>query len=195
MTPPGVLVDHRLISIGDEFALLPDEFGAFANSVIKVRRASGAVRLVARELLTKLGHPEAPIPRSPSGAPIWPKGIVGSLTHDAQVAAAAIAKKRDYYGMGIDVEPTEAVDLDIYDMVVTNAERRMARDVPYYGRLLFAIKEAVYKTVYPLDGIFLEHHDVEVCLSAGSASVRNGRVVSFRYCVGSHIVVLAFVPT
>ena len=42
MSVPGILVDHRLIADGDELALLPAEAAAFAGSVLKVRRASGA---------------------------------------------------------------------------------------------------------------------------------------------------------
>ena len=62
--------------------------------------------------------------------------------------------------------------------------------------MLFSVKEAIYKAVYPLDRMFLDHHDVEVSLSTGtgSAVVRNGRTVSFRYCIAAHIVVLAFIP-
>jgi 4'-phosphopantetheinyl transferase EntD len=77
---------------------------------------------------------------------------------------------------------------------VTAAERAQLGHDPCGGRLLFAIKEAVYKTVHPLDGLFLDHHDVEVSLVAGTATVRNGRTVSFRYCVDNRIVALAFIP-
>ena len=51
ITIPGVLIDHRPITDGDEFALLAEEQSAFASSVVKVRRASGAARIVARGLM------------------------------------------------------------------------------------------------------------------------------------------------
>src|SRR5882724_13548626 len=51
ITMPGVLVDHRPITDGDEFGLFPEERSAFAKSVVKVQRASGAARIVARELM------------------------------------------------------------------------------------------------------------------------------------------------
>jgi len=44
---PGIVIGHRLISPGDEDALLPEEAAAFASSVVKVRRASGSARIVA----------------------------------------------------------------------------------------------------------------------------------------------------
>jgi 4'-phosphopantetheinyl transferase EntD len=188
-----ILVGHRLIAPGDELALLPDELDAFSTSVIKVRRASGAARIVARELLPRIGLAPRAIPRSASGPPIWPRGIVGSLAHDTKVAVAAIAKRNDFLSIGIDVEPAEALDLDLLDIVATASERESIHDDLCHGRLLFAVKEAVYKAVFPLDGMFLDHHDVEVNLTARTATVRNGRVVGFRYCVEPHIVVLAFI--
>ena len=50
MAVPGILVEHRIIASGDEFALLAEERDAFTTSVTKVRRASGAARIVARDL-------------------------------------------------------------------------------------------------------------------------------------------------
>src|SRR5712692_6004790 len=100
---PVVVIGHRLISPGDEHALLPEEAPAFTASVVKVRRASGAARIVARQLLMRLGHPGCALPKSPSGAPIWPAGVIGSLTHDARVAVAAVGLCRDVGAIGIDV--------------------------------------------------------------------------------------------
>jgi 4'-phosphopantetheinyl transferase EntD len=65
---------------------------------------------------------------------------------------------------------------------------------PLGGRLLFAVKEAVYKAVYPLDGVFLDHEDVDVNLRDGIAVVRNSRPLHFRYCIAMHMVALAFIP-
>src|SRR6516225_3402748 len=48
---PGVLIGHRLISEGDERGLTPEDAEFFANSVLERRRASGAARIIARELL------------------------------------------------------------------------------------------------------------------------------------------------
>src|SRR6476661_6810129 len=89
---PGV-IGHRLISPGDENALLPEEIPAFASSVPKVRRASGAARIVARQLLKGLGQPECALPRGSGGAPTWPAGVVGSLAHDSRVAVAAVGRR------------------------------------------------------------------------------------------------------
>src|SRR5919197_1670142 len=104
---PGIMIGHRLISPGDEHALLPDEAPAFLSSVLRVRRASGAARIVARELLARLGHAQWPVVRSASGAPVWPVGVVGSLAHDARAAVATVGLARDINALGIDIEPAE----------------------------------------------------------------------------------------
>ena len=53
---PGLLIGHRVISPGDEHALLDEEAASIASPVIAVRRASGAARIVARQLLAQLGY-------------------------------------------------------------------------------------------------------------------------------------------
>ena len=193
MAVPGILVGHRLIAPGDEEALLPQEAGAFAASIVKVRRASGAARIVARDLLPRLGCAPQPLPKSASGAPMWPDGIVGSLAHDAEVAVAAVARRAGYAGVGVDVEPAQPLDPDLIEIVATASERRAIADDALLARVLFCVKEAVYKAVHPIDGVFLDHHDVEVSPAAGIATIRQGRVVEFRHCVGDRIVVLAFI--
>jgi 4'-phosphopantetheinyl transferase EntD len=191
---PRVLIDHRVIACGDESALLPEELDAFAASVIKVQRASGAARIVARDLLSELGQTRQAIKKSASGAPIWPNGVVGSMAHDAEIAIAAVAKRCDYVSLGIDVEPAEAIEPDLLELIATANERAQCEIDPRYGRLLFAVKEAVYKTVFPVDGVFLDHHDVEVSLQGGTARVLDSRIIRFRYCVSTHVVALAYIP-
>jgi 4'-phosphopantetheinyl transferase EntD len=190
---PGVTVGYRLISPGDEHALLKEEAPAFAASVVKVRRATGAARIVARQLLTQLGHPDCALPKGPAGAPMWPAGIIGSLAHDARVAVAAVGMRADVDALGIDVEPAECLPSELLDLVATPQERLNLGYDAYHGRLLFVAKEAVYKAVHPLDQTFLEHHDIEINLPERKAVVRNGRVVELRFSISAHhLVALAF---
>jgi 4'-phosphopantetheinyl transferase EntD len=190
LAPPGLLVGHRLISPGDEDALLAEEAASIAP-VVGARRASAAARIVARQLLAQLGHARAPLPKSASGAPIWPAGIAGSLAHDEKVAVAAVGRQRDVGSVGIDIEPAVLLPPDMLALIATPQELRKIADDPLRGKLLFVVKEAVYKAVYPLDRVFLEFHDIEVDLAAGKAVTRGGRVIALRYCLSSHVVVLA----
>ena len=52
----------------------------------------------------------------------------------------------------------------------------------------------MYKAVYPLDQVFLEHHDVQIKFAERKAIVRSGRTVELRFCIATHLVALAFLP-
>jgi len=190
---PGLLIGHRVISPGDEEALREAEASSISSSVANVRRASGAARVVARGLLARLGFPDAQVPRGDRGAPIWPPGVVGSLAHDDDIAVAAVALQRGFAGIGIDVEPAQALPADIFELVAMPGERRAIADDLLKAKVLFAAKEAVYKATYPLDRVFLEFSDIEVDLGAGTATTHTGRSLTLRWCVSSHIVALALV--
>ena len=188
---PGLLIGHRLILLGDENALLDEEAASIVSPVVTVRRASGAARIVARALLAQLGLPDCAIPKGAGGAPVWPAGIAGSLAHDDTIAVAAVGMQREFGAVGIDIEPAVMLQPDMLELIATPQELRKIADDPLGGKLLFAAKEAVYKAVYPLDGVFLEYRDIEADLAARKAVTRSGRVLALRYCVSSHVLVLA----
>jgi 4'-phosphopantetheinyl transferase EntD len=191
LAPPGLLIGHRVISPGDELALLDAEAAAMAAAAVDRRRASGAARQVARGLMRRLGYAEVPILKATSGAPIWPAGLTGSMAHDDRIAVAAVGLRRDFVAVGIDVEPAVPLPADMLELIATARELRSIADDPLGGKLLFAAKEAVYKAVHPLDGVFLEFHDIEVNLAGRKATTRTGRVLALRTCMSSHMVALA----
>ena len=188
---PGLLIGHRLIGPDDENALCPEEAASLTSRIPEARRASGAARIVARELLARLGFPDALVPKGAGGEPIWPAGVVGSLAHDDQVAVAALGLERDFASIGVDVEPALELSAEMLEMVATPDELHPVDRDPLKGRALFSAKEAVYKAAYRLDQTFLEFQDIEVDLAAGRATTRTGHTVSLRYCISSHIVALA----
>jgi 4'-phosphopantetheinyl transferase EntD len=181
---PGVLIGHRLIAADDAAALSPEEAASLPAQAPTARRASGAVRIVGRRLLAQMGIAPCPLPKGPSGGPVWPVGVVGSFAHDDRVAVAALAKRMLVATLGIDIEPSGPLPDDLLDVVATARERLILGRDPAAGRLLFAAKEAVYKAVNPCDGRFLEYHDIDVDLAAGSAQVRNGGTLVLRTATG-----------
>lgn len=185
---PRVLIGCRSILPGDEYAVFPEE--AFDSPGLEVRRARGAARIVARKLLFR---PKTVLPKGRSGAPIWPRGIVGSLAHDSDVAVAAVASQREFAGIGIDIEPAEALPPGLVKTIATRREQLSLDASVYGGRLLFVAKEAVFKAVADLDQIFLDHHDVDVDFTKHEAVIRNGRRVELRFCISTHLLALAFV--
>ena len=190
---PGLLIGHRVITQGDELALLHKEIESLSFPAIERRRASGAARRVARGLMNSIGFASLPILRSTFGAPIWPTGVVGSMAHDDRIAIAAVGLRRDLDAVGIDIEPTVPLPPDLLGLIATPRERRAIADNPLRAKLLFAIKEAVYKAANPLDHGFLDFHDIEVDLAGRLATTRAGRTLVLRWSVFSHVLVVATV--
>jgi 4'-phosphopantetheinyl transferase EntD len=193
---PGMRVGHRVIQPGDESVLFETEAKTITSEIAEKRRASGAARLLGRALLKELGVAEQAIPKRVSGAPLWPDGVTGSFAHDHLVAVAAAGLTRDVGALGIDVEPATPLPADMLDLVTTPRERIGIDGDPLRGRVLFVVKEAVYKAVHPLDGIFLDYHDIDVDLAARKAGTRTGHTLDIGFCVATHIVAVAWIgPT
>jgi 4'-phosphopantetheinyl transferase EntD len=161
--PPGVL-------------LYPEEEAAVARAVEKRRREFATVRHCAREALARLGLPPAPIVPGPRGAPRWPDGVVGSMTHCAGYRAAAVGLARDVATIGIDAEPHEPLPEGVIDLVASPAERRrltrLAAAAPdrHWDRVLFCAKEAVYKAWSPLTGRWLDFGEVDLILDPDAST-------------------------
>ncbi|MER9299780.1 4'-phosphopantetheinyl transferase superfamily protein [Mesorhizobium sp. M0621] len=195
IAPANVRIGCRMIREGDEAHLLPEEARSIPARQPATRRASGAARWIAHGLLADIGFNDFALLRTPSGAPAWPDGIIGSLAHDYDMAVAAVAPIGHIVSLGIDVEPAQPLPHDIFALVATPADRTGTADRHLAGRILFAAKEAVYKAVYPLDREVLGYEDIAVDLNAGHATTKTGRKVSLAYCVAPRVVVLAFVET
>ena len=192
LEPYGVLVGARRIRTGDEAAFAFPGPATAAN--LARRRASGAARVAARLLLSELGaDPFAPLPRAPSGAPVWPEGIVGSLAHDETFAVAAAARGGRLAGLGIDVEPAEPLPEEVVGLVLSVAEQRETAADGRAQRLVFVAKEAVYKAIHPLDGAWLDFPDIEVRLAEGTATLRDGRRLKLFAFAGERLVAIALV--
>lgn len=193
LSSSDILVDCREILPGDETALVEEEARSIPARVPDVRRASGAVRVLGRALLVRMGFAACAIPKAETGAPIWPAGVVGSFAHDDVVAVAAVGRSDTISALGIDIEPSEPLPTDLKELVATPREQGRFAESPCHGRLIFAAKEAVYKAIAALDGILLDYHDIEVNLAERQAVLRDGRVIKLRYCIAPQLVVLAYV--
>ncbi len=126
-----------------------------------------AGRAAARLALAGLGRPPAPIPVGDHRQPQWPAGVRGSISHDEEVAVAAVADAADCSGIGIDVIAADAVDDELWGTVLSTRERAVvvtSREPAGAATAVFASKEAVFKALFPLTGRWLDFCDVEVVL-------------------------------
>ena len=189
----GLLVDCRPITAGDETTLSPEEIESITPANDQAQRESGAARLVARDLLAQLGAPSGALLKGWAGGAVWPEGFTGSLAHDGTFAVAAVARLRTVRGVGIDLERAAPLVPDMMELVLTPAERQRIGDDPLQAKQAFVAKEAIYKALNPLDGRFLEYHDISVDLDGQRAVTRAGRAIELRFCKSAHIVALAVV--
>jgi 4'-phosphopantetheinyl transferase EntD len=193
LAPPDVAIGCTAIRPADATCLLPEERRSLTTRDAAALRASGAARRLARGLFVRLGFPETAIGRGPSGAPVWPWGLTGSLAHDDAVAVAAVARASGIRSRGIDVEPAAPLPEDLLPLVVTAADRTGGLDSALWARLLFAAKEAVYKAAHPLDGLILDFDDIAVDFPAAQARTRTGHRMRLAWCTAPRIVTLALV--
>ncbi|MEV4532592.1 4'-phosphopantetheinyl transferase superfamily protein [Asanoa sp. NPDC049518] len=174
LLPPGAVAVERRDD-DDPAPLFPVEEAAVAGAVAKRRQEFATTRRCARDALALLGLPAVPLPRGPNGGPVWPDGIVGSLTHCAGYRAAAVARASDVPGLGIDAEPDEPLPAGVLDLVSDPDERAGLPEGggPCWDRLLFCAKEALYKAWSPLTGRWLGFEEARVAFSAdGTFDVR-----------------------
>jgi 4'-phosphopantetheinyl transferase EntD len=119
-----------------------------------------AGRSCARAALELLGVPQSPILQGQHGEPLWPAGAVGSITHCEGYCAAAVTSTEDYASIGIDAEPNESLPPGVVDLVAVRAEKAWLQDAPQgavcWDRLLFSIKESIYKTWFPMEQCWLD---------------------------------------
>lgn len=162
----------------DPVHLLPEEARSVERAVDKRRREFAAGRMLARELFAQMNANDSaravPLLNDANRVPVWPAGIVGSITHCHSLCAVATTHAAHSAGIGLDVEPAVPMKQELESQVMREAEHArldaMPSDVRMLGGLLvFSIKEAVYKAIYPIRRRFLDFQEVEI-VSLGIAA-------------------------
>ena len=154
----------------DSAVLFPEEAAVIARAVDRRRREFATGRACARAALASLGIPACPILPGTRGAPQWPAGIVGSITHCDGYRAAAVARSADLLTVGIDAEPNAELPDGVLRTIASEREahwiRALSGELPnaHWDRLLFSAKESVYKAWYPVTGSWLGFDEAEIAL-------------------------------
>ena len=166
---PAAVIAVEAFDDPPDLQLYPQEEALLRKAVTSRRLEFGTARWCARRALAKLGLPAAPIVPGPRGAPIWPDGVAGSMTHCLGYRAAALAHTTDIVAIGIDAEPDGPLPDGVRDRIARPeelpalAELTVAAPGTSWDKLLFSAKESTYKAWFPLAQRWL---------------VRNGLVVS-----------------
>src|SRR6202035_4332920 len=141
---------------------------ALRHAIQKRQREFLAGRWCAKQALQCLGAGSTHVAMAEDRAPIWPDGVVGSITHTGDFAAAAVAWAADIAALGIDseeiIDPAAARDIADVCMVEEPALFKAAdgRSFCEFCTFVFSAKESVFKCLFPLTRKFLEFSDVRI---------------------------------
>lgn len=165
---PGL--DHQIgfasVKLTDALPpLLEAEQSLLTDGVAPKRRTEiQAGRHAAHLAMEDLGFPASPVMRAPSRAPIWPTGLTGSISHNDVYAVSIVSKLSAYRSLGIDIEESEALDRDLWSVILHESELENLGNHPLpealSAKVVFSAKESLFKALFPLTGQFLDFQDV-----------------------------------
>jgi 4'-phosphopantetheinyl transferase EntD len=163
-----------------EVELFAEEERSLGRAVEKRRREFATARDCARRALQGLGIAPVAIRTGERGEPLWPSGVVGSITHCSGYRACAVAKAGDVSAVGIDAEVHEPLPDGVLEQVAFGRELAMVADRAAgvcLDRLLFSAKEAIYKAWFPLAERWLGFEDVELAIDVDGGTFRAGLLI------------------
>jgi 4'-phosphopantetheinyl transferase EntD len=164
--PPGAIA-AELREPGDPSLLLPAEAQYLGKAVLKRVQEFSAGRLCARMLLAEFGVLDFAVEVGVARQPIWPDGLVGSISHTAGFCAAVVAEKSRFAAVGMDCEVAGSVRPELWPSICIPEEILWLNSLPEASRvgaatLIFSAKEAFYKCQNPLTRERLTFHDARV---------------------------------
>ena len=165
LLPAGLVAVEAFGDVAPD-PLLAGEAAAVANAIERRRIEFARGRSCARRAMAMLAIEPAPVLAGPDRAPIWPAGVIGSITHCQGYACAGVGGVAEWSAIGIDAELVQVLEPEIVDDILLDTERALDPCV------VFSIKEAFYKAVYPRLQLILEFHDVEVTTDADRFEAR-----------------------
>lgn len=135
--------------------LWPGEADCIVGAVPRRQREFVSARSAARRAMGELRLPLASIGRSKNGAPIWPDGVVGSLSHGAGDSIAVVASRSKVMTLGVDIEAATPLSEDIVDNIVMPEDWAGCLDLrshhsTIWQMVIFSAKEAFYKAYHQL---------------------------------------------
>lgn len=133
-----------------------------------------AGRVAARRALKASGFTGvAELPTTESGAPQWPLGWLGSISHSKGFCVAVVAREAEYRCLGVDLEHLGRMRPNTASRIATPAELAGISDSDHmtHATALFSLKEAFYKAQYPRYHVSPRFCDLELAWTHSTADV------------------------
>ena len=166
--PEYAAVAHGPTTVDPLPDLCAPEAAYVHERAIESRRRSFTMgRYAAHCALELLDADRGPILRGDLGQPMWPPGVVGSITHAGDQVAAAVARLESSSGIGLDMEQHGRYFPELVSYIAFGSERERLEDLSELARPkatieLFAAKEALYKAFFPRVGEFFGFSAAEI---------------------------------
>lgn len=184
LTPPEVSVCETSEDVCDGDLVGSERLSAERFSGSRLAEFA-TCRACARAAMAKLGHAPREVPVGKRREPIWPEGLVGSITHCSGFRAAVVAPSALIASVGIDAEPNAPAGEGVRGMIMGRREEEaiaaLGSEHPgiAWDRLLFSAKESVYKAWYPIMREWLGFYDCTLLPSGPSgAEEESGRLLT-----------------
>ncbi|MGC1214314.1 MAG: 4'-phosphopantetheinyl transferase superfamily protein, partial [Micromonospora sp.] len=125
----------------------------------------------------ELGLSAAPVRAASDRSPVWPAGVVGTITHTHGYCAAAAARSAEIRSVGMDAERHKELSRGVRRLILLPEEEEGLARLPAgvsWPAVVFSAKESVYKVWHPIVGSWLDFHDARVELDpdAGTFTAR-----------------------
>jgi 4'-phosphopantetheinyl transferase EntD len=152
----------------NDYMLHPDEARLLAPRACATKVTEWTSgRSAAHLALRRLGFINPPpVLRGQRGEPLWPEGVVGSITHCYPWTIAITAYGSKQFGIGVDLESlTRLRGIDISQITCRGPEFEwISSGEDFQGRLamIFSAKEALYKALYPFYRRYIDFKEVEL---------------------------------
>lgn len=197
---PGI-AGSQISDTGQPVVIAPEEAALVATAGDKRRRDFTLGRSCAHAALAQLGGDDGMIGLSKNGAPLWPDGFCGSITHTAGYAAATVARRADFLSLGVDAERVGGVTTKLWPKLFDAEEGALLAALSpelqlRVATILFSAKEACFKAWSPLGAATQSFRDIHIALrndgfdAISAAGLLQGRFV-FR---GDLVLTAAAIP-
>lgn len=201
-------VEFRADAFSDDVAAevgvtLPEKM---TRAVAKRKAEYVGGRLCAMQAIAACsGRPALAVTSGEQGQPVWPEGLVGSITHTQGFAAAAVGDAAQFVGIGMDTEHVMTAE------VMRNVRARICGPEDKFSTgsslapelhatLVFSAKESLFKCLYPLVEKMFWFEDALIrllpedgrftaeLLSRLSGEFPAGRIIEGRFCLTAGLV-------
>jgi 4'-phosphopantetheinyl transferase EntD len=154
--------------------LLPIELPLAEGRGRRRRDEFSSGRYCARRAMAARGLPGGAVLTGPGRSPVWPAGTCGSLTHSRHLVGAAVSDSLS--SLGLDIEHFGRLSVRAAERILTETEREVLHhldaDFLRLATIVFSAKEAVYKAIYPIAGLYVGYREVQITLSPQHAEFR-----------------------